>query len=364
MRSILFSPARKRKLCRYSRELPGVFEFKVPGRLAPGSELAGRLAGCRAFEAQVKGLRQDAAGRSREAQSCGWTRQTCGQSVASRIDSRNHTNFIPGHPGRDWAQKATGRMSLTAEQILEGRRPRHVGIIMDGNGRWALARGLPRVEGHRRGVEALRKAIRTAGDYRIPYVTIYAFSAENWRRPAEEVGFLMGLLKRFIRRDLAELHSNGVRVRVIGSRKDLPEDILSLLLEAEERTKDNRNMTLAVAFNYGGRQELTEAARELARKAVAGELDPERIDEAMISDHLTTAGMPDPDLIIRTSGEQRLSNFLLWQAAYSELVFLPIFWPDFDAAAFAQALQDYARRERRYGDVSAIKPPWTSAMTG
>ncbi|MGE3245089.1 MAG: polyprenyl diphosphate synthase, partial [Beijerinckiaceae bacterium] len=139
---------------------------------------------------------------------------------------------------------------------IEGRRPRHVGIIMDGNGRWALARGLPRVEGHRRGVEALRKAIRTAGDYRIPYITIYAFSAENWRRPAEEVGFLMGLLRRFIRNDLAELHKSGVRVRIIGSREDLPPDILSLLQEAEELTRDNRNMTLAVAFNYGGRQEV------------------------------------------------------------------------------------------------------------
>jgi undecaprenyl diphosphate synthase len=237
---------------------------------------------------------------------------------------------------------------------LDVRRPRHVGIIMDGNGRWANARGLPRMEGHRRGVEALRKAIRTAGDYRIPFITIYAFSAENWRRPAEEVGFLMGLLRRFILNDLAELHKSGVRVRIIGSRENLPPDILALLNEAEELTRDNRNMTLAVAFNYGGRQEIVEAARLLANRVAAGELEAGKVDETMISENLTTHGMPDPDLIIRTSGEQRLSNFLLWQAAYAEFVFLPVNWPDFDAATFRQALDEYARRDRRYGGVGQL----------
>ncbi len=255
-------------------------------------------------------------------------------------------------------------MTTPVEVDIEGRRPRHVGIIMDGNGRWALSRGLPRIEGHRRGVEALRKAIRAAGDFRIPFITIYAFSAENWRRPAEEVGFLMGLLKHFIRNDLAELHSNGVRVRIIGSRKDLPKDILSLLHEAEELTAGNRNMTLAVAFNYGGRQEILDAVKALAHKAASGEIDAAAIDETAFCDQLTTAGMPDPDLIIRTSGEQRLSNFLLWQAAYAELVFLPIYWPDFDTEAFRQALQEFARRERRYGDVSTRASVANNALTG
>ncbi len=258
-------------------------------------------------------------------------------------------------------QDAAGRREPAPEYKLEGRRPRHVGIIMDGNGRWANARGLPRMEGHRRGVEALRKAIRTAGNFRIPYITIYAFSAENWRRPAEEVGFLMGLLRRFIRNDLAELHKSGVRVRIIGSRENLPVDILELLNEAEELTQANRNMTLAVAFNYGGRQEIVEAAKTLALKVASGEADVESIDATAISDHLTTSGMPDPDLIIRTSGEQRLSNFLLWQAAYAEFVFLPLNWPDFDDAAFRGALEEYARRDRRYGEVAPAKPLQASA---
>jgi undecaprenyl diphosphate synthase len=268
--------------------------------------------------------------------------------------------ILMNDPGNSHTPGA-GEQEPASSFKLEGRRPRHVGIIMDGNGRWAIARGLPRVEGHRRGVEALRKAIRTAGNFRIPYITIYAFSAENWRRPAEEVGFLMGLLRRFIRNDLAELHASGVRVRIIGSRENLPHDILELLLEAEELTKNNRNMTLAVAFNYGGRQEIVDAAKALARKVVAGQLAPEAIDQALVADNLTTAGMPDPDLIIRTSGEQRLSNFLLWQAAYAEFVFLPINWPDFDDAAFRGALEEYARRDRRYGEVSVSKPLQVSA---
>lgn len=269
---------------------------------------------------------------------------------------------------RDGRDSDTGSANPETEPApefrLDGRRPRHVGIIMDGNGRWAKARGLPRAEGHRRGVEALRRAIRTAGNYRIPFITIYAFSAENWRRPAEEVGFLMGLLRRFIRNDLAELHKNGVRVRIIGSRENLPEGIHELLLEAEELTRENRNMTLAVAFNYGGRQEIVEAAKQMARKVAAGELDADKIDASSVSDHLTTAGMPDPDLIIRTSGEQRLSNFLLWQAAYAEFVFLRINWPDFDDAAFRDALQEYARRDRRYGEVAAHQSAPPAALTG
>lgn len=245
------------------------------------------------------------------------------------------------------------------ELSLEGfrdRLPRHIGFIMDGNGRWAAARGLPRVEGHRRGVEALRQTIRTAGDLRIPFITVYAFSSENWRRPVSEINYLMGLLRRFIRNDLAELHESGVRVRVIGSRDNLPPDILSLLREAEELTADNRNMTLAVAFNYGSQQEIVAAVQRIAEQAARGEIDPASITAQTITDGLYTAGIPDPDLIIRTSGEQRLSNFLLWQAAYSEFVFLPVHWPDFDRAAFERALAEYMARDRRYGGIRHAVP--------
>jgi undecaprenyl diphosphate synthase len=233
--------------------------------------------------------------------------------------------------------------------------PRHVGIIMDGNGRWAAARGLPRVEGHRRGVEAVRKMVRAAIEIGISYVTIYSFSSENWSRPVEEVSDLMGLLKRFIRNDLADLHRIGVRVKIIGTRRGLPPDICGLLDEAEELTCDNRRLTLIVAFNYGSRQEIAEAARRLALRAVAGEIDPAAIDPCMLAAHLDTAGIPDPDLIIRTSGEQRLSNFLMWQAAYAEFVFLPIHWPDFDRQAFESALAEFAARERRFGGVPAVR---------
>ncbi len=236
------------------------------------------------------------------------------------------------------------------------REPEHVAIIMDGNGRWAQARGLPRFEGHRRGVEAVRRTVRSAIDFGIPYLTIYSFSSENWSRPAEEVAMLMGLLKRYIRNDLADLHRNDVRVRVIGLRAGLSADIAALLDEAETLTAGNRGLTLVVAFNYGARQEIVEAARSLARQAAEGKLDPEAIDADLFAMRLSAAGIPDPDLIIRTSGEQRLSNFLLWQAAYAELVFLPIHWPDFDHAAFESALAQFAARERRYGGASAPAP--------
>lgn len=251
-----------------------------------------------------------------------------------------------------------------AAERSAGAPPRHVGIIMDGNGRWAAARGLPRVEGHRRGVEALRRAIRIAGDYRISCLTIYAFSAENWRRPAQEVTYLMGLLRRFIRNDLAELHASGVRVRVIGARENVPEDIVALIDEAEAMTRDNVNMTLCVAFNYGGRQEIAMAARTLAQRAARGEIDPDCIDADMLGLNLYSADLPDPDLIIRTSGEQRLSNFLMWQAAYSEFVFLPMHWPDFDKAAFDMALAEFAARERRYGGLAPLDTAARAALTG
>jgi undecaprenyl diphosphate synthase len=229
--------------------------------------------------------------------------------------------------------------------------PAHVGIIMDGNGRWAAQRSLPRFEGHRRGVEALRRAVRAAIDLGVRYLTIYSFSAENWTRPKDEVRGLMGLLKRFIRNDLADLHSNNVRIRIIGDRERLPSDIGPLLTEAEEVTRGNRGLVLIIAFNYGGRQEIVEAARALALDAAAGRLDPAAIDVAMFERRLSTAGLPDPDLVIRTSGEQRLSNFLPWQAAYSEFVFLSVLWPDFDKSSFEEALAEYGRRERRFGGI-------------
>ncbi|UIJ74098.1 isoprenyl transferase [Aurantimonas sp. HBX-1] len=223
---------------------------------------------------------------------------------------------------------------------------------MDGNGRWAHARGLPRSIGHRRGVEAVRQAVRTAGELGIDYLTLFAFSSENWRRPQEEVEELMGLLKHFIRRDLADLHKEGVRVRVIGARDNLSADIRSLLEEAENLTRANERQTLVVAFNYGARDEVARAVRRVAAKFAAGEVTLEALTADYLDSHLDTAGIPDPDLIIRTSGELRLSNFLLWQAAYSEFVFLPCLWPDFDRKAFEEAIAQYASRERRYGGLS------------
>jgi len=233
------------------------------------------------------------------------------------------------------------------------KTPRHVAIIMDGNGRWAAARGLPRGEGHRRGVEALRRTIRAAGEIGIEFVTIFSFSAENWARPASEVRELMGLLRRFIRNDLAELHRSNVRVRVIGERQTLDPEIGRLLVEAEELTKNNDGLTLVVAFNYGARQEIARAARRIAEEAMKGHLDPAAVTPDTVARFLDASDVPDPDLIIRTSGEQRLSNFLLWQAAYSELVFVPIYWPDFDRAALEAAIREYQQRERRFGGLVA-----------
>ena len=231
--------------------------------------------------------------------------------------------------------------------------PRHIAIIMDGNGRWAAARGLPRSEGHRRGVEALRRTVRAAGELGVGFLTIFSFSSENWSRPPAEVRDLMALLRRFIRNDLAELHANNVRVRVIGERAGLAPDILRLLEEAEELTRRNDGLVLVVAFNYGARQEIARAARRLAHEVREGRLDPAAVTAESLARFLDAPDLPDPDLIIRTSGEQRLSNFLLWQAAYSELVFVPVHWPDFDRAILEQALAEYRRRERRFGGLVA-----------
>ena len=229
--------------------------------------------------------------------------------------------------------------------------PEHVAIIMDGNGRWAKARGLPRVAGHRAGVEALRKTVRAASDSGVAWLTVYAFSSENWSRPKSEVSDLMGLLKLFIRRDLAELHQSGVRVRVIGEREGLAADITGLLEEAETLTAGNRALNLVIAFNYGGRDEIVRAARSIAEAAARGDLKSDAVTAEVFAGFLDTAGIPDPDLVIRTSGEQRMSNFLPWQSAYSELVFLSCYWPDFTQEHFSEALRQYAARERRFGGV-------------
>lgn len=231
--------------------------------------------------------------------------------------------------------------------------PAHVAIIMDGNGRWAKARGLPRLAGHRAGVEALRQTVRAASEFGVEWLTVYAFSSENWSRPQAEVSDLMGLLKLFIRRDLAELHRSGVQVRIIGDKQSLQKDIRKLLEEAETLTAGNSTLKLIIAFNYGSRDEIVRAARKLAAEAVAGRLDPAAMDADLFSGALDTADIPDPDLIIRTSGEVRLSNFLMWQAAYSELIFLPCFWPDFNRDRFAEAIQQFGERERRFGGRAA-----------
>lgn len=234
-----------------------------------------------------------------------------------------------------------------------GTLPRHVAIIMDGNGRWAHARGLPRVEGHRRGVDAVRRTVRAAIEIGIPYLTIFSFSSENWRRPAEEIGDLMGIFKRFVRRDLAELHQNGVRVRMIGERQARDREVIGLIEEAETLTRDNDTLDLIVAFNYGSRDEIVRAARRIAADVAKGKLRPEEVCEATIEAALDTAGLPPPDLLIRTSGEQRLSNFLLWQTAYTEFVFLDAFWPEFDKAMLEAAIRQYQQRDRRFGGASA-----------
>ena len=216
--------------------------------------------------------------------------------------------------------------------------PRHVAIIMDGNGRWAARRGLPRSAGHKAGVDALRRAVKAAADFGIEYLTIYSFSSENWSRPAAEVSFLLDLLRRFIRQDVAELHRSGVKITVVGSRADLEPGIVSLLNDAERLTRENSKLNLVVAFNYGSRQEIGRAMFAIAQKIESGEISTADISPELISRNLDTAGIPDPDLLIRTGGEQRISNFLLWQCAYTEFVFVDEFWPDFTHEIFARAL--------------------------
>nr|WP_281493737.1 isoprenyl transferase [Ancylobacter koreensis] len=230
--------------------------------------------------------------------------------------------------------------------------PRHVAIIMDGNGRWAQSHGLPRFEGHRRGAEAVRRTVTAAQELGIEALTLYSFSSENWSRPEQEIFELMGLLKRFIRSDLQELHAKNVRLRIIGEGHPTDPEVQQLLDDAQTLTSANTGVRLTVAFNYGSRNEIARAAQELARQVAAGRLRPEEITPERFGEALDTVGLPPLDLMIRTSGEQRLSNFLLWQAAYAELVFLPVYWPDFDRTWLERALAEFGGRERRFGGVT------------
>jgi undecaprenyl diphosphate synthase len=239
-----------------------------------------------------------------------------------------------------------GLMSAVA---LPRALPRHVAIIMDGNGRWANARGLPRIAGHRRGAEAARRAVTAAADWGIPYLTLFGFSSENWKRPSAEIQDLMALLRHYLCGEIAELDRNGVRLKVIGHLARLAPDIVSLIEHAETSTRDNSRITLTIALSYGGRGEIVSAVRAIAAQAARGLLAAEEVDEDCIARHLFTADIPDPDLLIRTSGEQRISNFLLWQCAYSELIFTKTLWPDFSKRDLDQALGEYCGRERRYG---------------
>ena len=242
---------------------------------------------------------------------------------------------------------------MTAEPAQAGPEtgtvPRHVAIIMDGNGRWAKARGLPRAAGHRAGAEAARRALRAAGEAGVECLTLYAFSSENWRRPKTEIADLTGLLRFYVQRELASLHREGIRLKVLGDHRAFESDVARMVDAAVEKTANNSRMTLAIALNYGARNELVGVARQLAAQVAAGEILPSDIDEARMDAALDTGGLPPLDLLIRTSGEQRLSNFLLWQAAYAELLFVDTLWPDFDEKTMGSALAEYARRERRYG---------------
>ena len=231
--------------------------------------------------------------------------------------------------------------------------PRHVAIIMDGNGRWAAARGLPRSVGHKAGIDALRRAVKAAADFGIEYLTIYSFSTENWSRPKTEVSFLLDLLRRFIRQDVAELHASGVQIKIIGARDELEASMIAMLDDAERLTAANSKLKLVVAFNYGSRQEILRATQAIATAVKLGALDVANINAGTISQALDTSGIPDPDLLIRTGGEQRISNFLLWQCAYTEFVFVPEFWPDFDAVIFKRSLDEFSARDRRFGGVKA-----------
>ena len=241
---------------------------------------------------------------------------------------------------------------MTAELNVQDANfviPSHIAIIMDGNGRWAKARGLPRIAGHKEGAGAVRLAIESAIKYGVRYLTLFSFSSENWKRPSGEVNDLMSLLRRYLRSEIAELHKNGVRLRVIGDRLDLSSDIINLIQDCEKRTANNTTLDLIIALSYGSRNELTNAFKIMAEKIIVGDIKVDEINESAISSCLDTSDIPDPDLLIRTSGEKRVSNFLLWQLAYAELIFIDCLWPDFGEAEFENAIFGFSRRERRFG---------------
>ena len=233
----------------------------------------------------------------------------------------------------------------------KARMPKHVAMIMDGNGRWAKKRGMPRLMGHRAGVETLHRIVKATDGFGIPVLSVYAFSAENWKRPKEEVTGIMRLMIEYVGKEIDELNRNGVKITFMGEREGVPQEILAVLDEASSRTAENKGVVLNIAFNYGGRQAIAAAARELAKRAAKGEISPEDIDDRLLGQTLNVNGLPDPDLVIRTGGEYRLSNFLPYECTYSELVFTPVFWPDFDEKEYEKAIEEYQRRDRRFGAI-------------
>jgi undecaprenyl diphosphate synthase len=251
-----------------------------------------------------------------------------------------------------WKQKKT---DVRSYGIDPERLPRHIAIIMDGNGRWANKRGLPRSLGHRAGVEALRAVVKECSLLGVEVLTVYAFSTENWRRPKDEVGLLMALMIEYLRKELDELHRNNVVIRTIGGIQKLPLEVQKELNKALERTKSNKGLILNVALNYGGRADIIEAVRKISTEVLNKKITPEAINEEIVSNALYTAGLPDPDLVIRTSGEMRLSNFLLWQIAYSEIVVVEDFWPDFAQSGLREAIKIFQKRDRRYGGLTKSK---------
>lgn len=248
------------------------------------------------------------------------------------------------------SKNAIGSLVADAPQL---RVPRHLAVTMDGNGRWAQARGKPRTDGHRAGIESLRRLVEYCIRYGVSYVTVFSFSSENWSRPAEEINFIFGLLKRFVASDLQKLSDNNVRIRISGAREGLEPNIRQLIEKAESQTAHNTGLNLIVAFNYGGKAELVSATKKLAQAVRDGEMAIEDINETSISQALYLSDVPEPEVVVRTSGEQRFSNFLLWQAAYSELVFIDDYWPDFNENSFLRVLEDFSSRERRFGGIEA-----------
>lgn len=244
---------------------------------------------------------------------------------------------------------------MTKNPENEKNLPNHIAIIMDGNGRWATMRGLSRTEGHKKGAEAAQRAVEAARDLGVKYVTLFSFSSENWNRPAAEIDDLMNLLRLYLRKETAEMHKSGARLRVIGDRERLPRDVVSLIENAEKTTENNNALTVVIALSYGGRGDIATAARKIALDVSGGKLTPDKVTEDLFSTYLMTDGIPDPDLMIRTSGERRISNFLMWQMAYTELYFTDILWPDFSRQDMEDAIRFYAGRDRRFGAIPAIK---------